>query len=161
MRSKSVAVLVLILLALCPIEKANACTFCLCVSDQSCTDGDCGNPTGCEVQTFTAPCTGEYQFRSKVICTGAADRCYNCQSCTNIYVHSTGQFVAGCHNSHCDFNVCEYPCTANLTKGKVYRLEVCKRVCVPGLTCLQANCSATCKAYGCVYRNVSTPCVPL
>lgn len=135
------------------------CTYCFCAKDLTCSSADCSAPAGCENATFTPPCSGNYYFESKVVCTGSTDHCALCQSCVTIFVNSTGQFVKEGHNTHCDNSECSYRQQVYLTGGTVYRMQVCKQTCQPYGLC--TTCSATCTAYGCVWMNITTECAPL
>ena len=144
----------------CQPVDGGSCSYCFCVGDVTCNGSDCANPGGCTSQSFTPPCSGTYQFRSKVICPGGSS-CTHCSACIDVFtaadpLHSIG----GCHNSHCDLGQCEEPCTINLIGGTAYVLRVCLLPC-PGNLSTCRECGADCKGYGCVYRNIITPCVPL
>lgn len=116
------------------------------------------------MSTFTVPCTASYKFVAKVICSNPADPCTSCESC--VYVYPTadpGNVLGWCHTTHCDQGECATVCTnVVLTAGVNYTLSVCLVPCpgwIPPRTC--DDCRESCKAYGCVYRNVTYECVPL
>lgn len=136
------------------------CSYCFCVSDAGCVSWDCQTnpvPAGCTSQSFTAPCSGVYHFVSKVVCTGAS-ACDDCSVCVNLFKASDpSTSIADIHNSHCDWGECYWNSTVSLSGGTEYIMRVCLTHC-PNSNC--GECGADCKGYGCVYRNVTTECVP-
>jgi hypothetical protein len=147
-----------VLMPLSSFAGGGSFTYCLCVKDESCAQGGmCGGPTGCETQNFTVPCTADYHFVSQVICS-SGDDCADCQAC--VIINENGQVIANCHNTHCsDLQRCSDSYKITLRQGHQYTLEVCLGTCLEGRPC--TDCGGSCVAYGCVYRNVPTPCVPL
>lgn len=141
-----------------PIQAGN-CSFCLCGTSSDCTESDdCLGSVGCDSTAFTVPCDGMYQFESKVKCFDEGDECARCQSCATIYFE-TGEYVANEHNTHCDTGECSHRSTVHLKAGQHYILKVCLMTCDPFDDC--SECGESCKAYGCIWRNTSTPCSPL
>ncbi len=136
-------------------------SFCFCVGDVVCESGECTQfpPAGCTTSTFTVPCTAKYKFVAKVICSSPTDPCENCESCVYIYPTADPNNIVGrCHTTRCDLGDCAYTCSVVLTASVNYTLAVCLVPC-PNSTC--DDCHDSCKAYGCVYRNVTYECVPL
>ena len=142
-------------------------SFCFCVGDVGCVPGECTAlpPDGSTSGTFTVPCTASYKFVAKTICTGGTAGCSHCQSCVYIYATADPNTILyRCHTVNCATGSCVYQCTPDiaLTAGVNYTMSVCLVVCPghnPPWTC--DDCGTSCKAYGCVYRNVITQCVPL
>lgn len=139
--------------------QAGNCSFCICGSSSDCTESDdCLSTTGCSITPFTVPCDGFYQFEAKVICQDESDRCNDCLACANIY-RSDGAYVANEHNTGCDGGSCSHRGTVHLKANQSYNLYVCLAVCNPNQSC--EACGESCKACGCIWKNISTPCSPL
>jgi hypothetical protein len=136
-----------------------SCTFCLCVKDVTCSNCDCAAPTGCESRIFTVPCSGTYHLVSKVKCDNQQHDCSACQACVEVWQPGGVSPIGGCHNTHCDYGDCDWMCSVDLRYGVTYELRVCLTYCPNMGNC--ASCGSSCTAYGCVYRDVITECVPL
>jgi hypothetical protein len=130
-------------------------SFCKCLSDHSCSVPDC--QTDCASTSFTVPCTGVYTFVAKVICTNTDDHCYDCYSCLKV---TDGINDYQCHTNDCWNQRCEQKCSNAYTlyEGVQYTMTVCLGFCPNHSSC--DACGQSCTAWGCVYRNVITECVP-
>ena len=129
-------------------------TLCVCLTDNSCSSEQCGGNTitNCASTTITAPCTGTYTMTTKTSCPSGYN-CAKCQCCLNIY--NGTNFVANCHNTHCDTEDCSWSCTTTLTASVTYTLYVCLDMCLSGTSC-EESCGNGCSAQGCVSYAVTT-----
>jgi hypothetical protein len=123
-------------------------------SDEGCTaDHDCISTDGCTAYPFTAACTGTYFIDAWTKC--GEGKCYQCMSCVNIY--EKGQYMANCHTTNCDHEICEYSCSngVQLYAGQQYTMYVCLVACANS-SCI--DCGEDCIAYGCVRYNALLTC---
>ena len=128
--------------------------FCKCLSDVNCAGSECA--TGCQTTTFTVPCSGEYTFVAKVICSNSNEPCELCFACLVVSGRTGG---GNCHTSNCGIGICVESQPYTLYSGVEYTMSVCLGYCTGQQGC--GSCGTSCKAYGCVYRNVTYECVPL
>ena len=157
----------LLVLSSCGFAQDAPCndSFCFCVGDVGCAYGECTQfpPDSCTSSTLTVPCTASYKIVAKVICANPNDPCANCESCMYIYpTDDPDNIVSRCHTNGCPTGNCTFSCNVALSADVNYTMAVCLVVCpghTPPWTC--NDCGTLCKAYGCVYRNVITECVPL
>jgi hypothetical protein len=125
---------------------AQACDQKICLEDPSCSGNgaNCGTPNGnCTSYAFNANCTATYQLHSEVACQSG---CHHCDVCVMVEEIPSGKIVGTCSNA-CGSQYCSNDCTAPLVQGQAYKLWVCKTPCL-GYDC--DDCSASCRAWGCL-----------
>jgi len=141
-----------------PARADDPCAFSVCLSDTTCTVGDCtGSTDGCVSTTFTVPCEVKPRLRIEVKAQPGAD-CHNCRGC--IWVYKNGQPVAqgDCHTTNeCDVGECVNICGPSedflLEPNVTYTLYVCKMACYPiPLDCDDPDdpCTNKFEAQGCL-----------
>lgn len=142
--------------------QVSACSECFCISDNSCTSGECSVSltTNCTRREFTAACSGDYTLYTETSCTGG-ENCFKCQSCANLFKLSSGieVWIANGHTNTCDHGVCTSSTTIHLNEGDTYVLYVCKIPCPDGSSVCGDNCTASSTAYACLSYGVLT-CTP-
>ncbi len=117
---------------------------------------DCDFATGCTSYTFKVTVTQTYDLGAWTECTGS--NCWHCAACVKIYdAMPPAPLIAQCNTMQqcANFN-CSQHCTANLSSGRLYRMDVCL------ISCHSPNClacgeeQAGCTAHGCISN--SQPC---
>ena len=117
-----------------------ACNQTITVTDVTCTTPhDCISTTGCTSISFTASCSGEYDFGVALTC-GAGLDCSDFNACANVYEGTT--FIENCHDNPC--SQCSRTCTVCLHAGHNYTLYVCLKPCADDGDCpVTGMCTAT------------------
>ncbi len=129
--------------------------------DSTCNSftSDCPNSDhGCQISTFTADCTGNYDIDAWLTATGAGQR-LNCKVCVKVEENASPYNVVGsCILDLCMMGGRTRTCAAAapLTAGTTYRISVCLTYCLQVNSC-QDQC-VSCTAHGCVRYATTAPC---
>ena len=133
------------------------CSDFISGTDTGCMNQNCNSTNGCTSYTFTAACSGIYNFDVWTTCTSG--NCYSCRACAMVY--KDGQLVgSNCHAANCMPDAgkqCTYHCTITLAADIEYQLWVCLEHCpFDGNNC--DDCDASCTAHACLNVGRITPC---
>lgn len=143
-----------------------ACTDCICVTDNTCSNDECDLDltANCTRLEFTPECDGYYSLYAAVISCG--NFCAKCYSCVNLFklTGAIETWIANSHTNACEVGNCETTGTTSisLTSSSTYVLYVCKLYCADyeGVEDCE-DCDASCEAVGCLSYGLSTmPCTP-
>ena len=129
--------------------------------DHACFNGNtnCSNDSGCNVQSFTAACTGDYLIDAWTFC-GSSD-CSKCAACVYVTKHSGTERLGNLTctalgTDACQAEVCHRTCgPITLYAGQSYDLHVCLTYCPDNPN----HCDGcACPASGCARHGQTAPC---
>lgn len=131
----------------------DACVYCNCLVDATCTPTVCNSSqaSDCATRTFSVTCPGTYYLRVQLYCSNGS-YCEGC--CAETIITGPGVNVL-CHMT-CQPNVCKYDCNITLAADVTYTWYTCLRVC-PNQTCDDCT-EGSCVARAWLMKNLTDTC---